>query len=74
MNGSKPRTLLVKNIKLLATFQPGKQDIPSAAIYVVAQEIKWVGQMGDMPGEYAQADEELDLSECVVIPGIPRAL
>ena len=69
MSGDRASTLLIKNIKLLATFADGAADIAGAAILVCGPEIQWVGRMADLPPKYEQADEELDLSECVVIPG-----
>lgn len=66
---TKPSSLLVKNIKLLATFDKEHGDIKNAAIYVEGPEIVWVGQMGSLPEHYQKASQEVDLSECVVIPG-----
>ena len=66
-------TLLAKNIKLLATFVDGQDDIENAAIFVRGPEILWVGRMTDLPADYRAADTKLDLSKCVVIPGeVPK--
>lgn len=65
------QTLLVKNIKLLATFTEEHGDIQNAAIYVVGPQIEWVGDMASLPAHYQTASQVVDLSECVVIPGEP---
>lgn len=61
-------TLLISNIKLLATFS-AHGDIADAAIYVRGPEIEWVGRADEIPDVYSRATTMLDLAECVVIPG-----
>ena len=70
-SGKQQRSLLVRNIKQLATFVNGQDDLVDAAIYVHGPEIQWVGRMAELPDPYKLADEQLDLSCCVVIPGQP---
>ncbi|KAK9802882.1 hypothetical protein WJX73_000650 [Symbiochloris irregularis] len=67
---ARQRSLLVKNIKVLATFNQEHGDIEDAAIYVEGPEIKWVGKSSSLPGHYQSADQVLDLSHCVAIPGL----
>ena len=68
------RTLLVKNIKLLACFNDASSEIKDAAIYVRGPEIQWVGRTSELPEELQKADRYLDLSTSVVIPGERRRL
>jgi len=60
-------TLLVKNATILATMDEARREIPDGAIFVRDQVIEAVGKTADLP---ATADEVLDLSDHVVIPGL----
>jgi len=60
-------TLLVKNATVLATMDEARREIPDGAIFVRDQVIEAVGKTADLP---ATADEVLDLSDHVVIPGL----
>ena len=61
-------TLLVKNIELLATFDDGRREIKDGAIYVRDNVIEAVGSSADIGA--MPADETLDLSGHVVMPGM----
>ena len=61
-------TVLLRHIRKLATFT-AQGEIDDAAIHIAANVIVWVGADADLPVEHATADEELDLSLHVVIPG-----
>lgn len=61
-------SLLLRNIRKLATFTE-QGEIDGAAIYIESNIIVWVGSDLELPSEYATADEVLDLSVHVVIPG-----
>ena len=61
-------TLLVKNIELLATFDDGRREIKDGAIFVRDNVIEAVGSSAEMSA--MQADETLDLSGHVVMPGM----
>ena len=61
-------TLLVKNIELLATFDDGRREIKDGAIFVRDNVIEAVGSSAEMSA--TQADETLDLSGHVVMPGM----
>jgi len=61
-------TLLVQNIELLATFDDGRREIKDGAIFVRDNVIEAVGSSADMSA--MQADETLDLSGHVVMPGM----
>ena len=64
------KSLLVKDIQLLATLDSELGDISDAAIYVDGNVIKWVGQNNNIPQEYSNADETISLPDRVVIPGL----
>jgi len=61
-------TLLVKNIDLLATFDDGRREIKDGAIFVRDNVIEAVGASAEIGAR--QADETLDLSGHVVMPGM----
>ena len=61
-------TLLVKNIELLATFDDERREIKDGAIYVRDNVIEAAGSSAEMAA--MPADETLDLSGHVVMPGM----
>jgi len=61
-------TLLVKNIHTLATMDVERRELKNAAVFVRDGIIEAVGQLDDMPQQ--TADETLDLSNHVVLPGL----
>jgi cytosine/adenosine deaminase-related metal-dependent hydrolase len=61
-------TLLAKNIRMLATMDDQRREIPDAAVFVRDNVIEAVGMLGEMPQQ--TADEVLDLRDHVVIPGL----
>jgi len=60
-------TLLVKNASVIATMDVASTEITNGGIYVVDGFIQQVGPTADLP---ETADEVLDLSGHVVIPGL----
>ena len=60
--------LLLKNIRLLATMDQSRREIPDAAVYVRDRVIEAVGTIDDMP--VASADRVIDLSRHLVMPGL----
>lgn len=64
------RSLLVKDIQLLATLDPQLADITDAAVYVTGNTIQWVGKTQDISQEHMGADETISLPDRVVIPGL----
>lgn len=64
------RSLLVRDIQILATLDPELGDIRNAAIYVEGNVIKWVGASCDIPKPHATADETISLPDRVLIPGL----
>ena len=63
------RSLLIRDIQILATLDAGLGDIRDAAIYVEGNVIKWVGASADIPKEM-KADETIGLPDRVLIPGL----
>ncbi len=61
-------TLLAKNIRLLATMDDARREIPNGAIYARDGVVEAVGTLDDMPSD--TADVVLDLQHHVVIPGL----
>jgi len=64
------RSMLVRDIQILATLDPELGDIRNAAIHVQGNVIKWVGASCDIPKTYATADETISLPDRVLIPGL----
>ncbi len=60
-------SLLVKNARVLATMRDGETEIPDAGLYAVDGLIHQVGPTSELP---ATADEVLDLTDHVVVPGL----
>jgi len=60
-------TLLVKNARLIATMDCARREISHGGIFIEDGFIKQVGKSEDMPGS---ADEVLDLTDHLVIPGL----
>lgn len=63
------RSLLVRDIQILATLDPDLGDIKDAAVYVEGNIIKWVGASVDLPKSIS-ADETICLPDRVLIPGL----
>jgi 8-oxoguanine deaminase len=61
------RTLLAKNAEVLATMDAGRRELRGAGIYAEGGTIVQVGPAAELP---ATADEVIDLSRCVVVPGL----
>jgi 8-oxoguanine deaminase len=60
-------TLLVKNAALLVTMDDQRREIAGGGLYVVDGFIEQVGESDDLPHH---ADEILDLSNHIVLPGL----
>ncbi len=60
-------TLLVKNALMLATMDGERREIPAGGLYAVDGFIQQVGPSSDLP---QTADEVLDLTGHVVLPGL----
>ena len=63
------RSLLVRDIQLLATLDTDLGDIRDAAVYAEGNIIKWVGASVDLPKNIS-ADETISLPNRVLIPGL----
>jgi len=60
-------TLLVKHARVLATMDDERREIADGGLYAVDGFIQQVGETADLP---ATADEILDLTDHVVLPGL----
>ncbi|MHB0924521.1 MAG: 8-oxoguanine deaminase [Bellilinea sp.] len=61
------KTLLVKNAVVLVTMDGTRREIPGGGLFIRDGVIEKVGPSADLPGE---ADEILDLTGHVVLPGM----
>lgn len=64
------RSLLVRDIQLLATLDSTLGDIRDAAIYIEGNVIQWVGASKDLTEIHTKADEVISLPSRVIIPGL----
>jgi len=61
------KTLLVRNARLLVTMDAARREIADGAVFIRGHAIEQVGASADLP---QQADEVIDASGCVVMPGL----
>lgn len=61
------KTLLIRNARVLVTMNEGREEIADGALYIRNNVIEQVGKTEDLPQE---ADEIIDASHHVVIPGL----
>ncbi len=60
-------TLLVKNARLMATMDANRRELTQAGLFIKDGIIRQVGESDELP---AQADEVLDLSDHLLMPGL----
>jgi len=60
-------TLLIKNAAIIVTMDKLRQEIPGGALFIRDGFIEQVGQSENLP---SQADEVLDLSGHIILPGL----
>jgi len=63
-------TLLAKNIHTLVTMHATRRELSDGALFVRDGVIDYVGSMANLPPHMAHADDILDLSHHIVIPGL----
>ncbi|UCD42799.1 MAG: 8-oxoguanine deaminase [Chloroflexota bacterium] len=63
-------TLLVKNISTLVTMDDQRREITGGGLFIRQGKIEQVGPTSELPSE---ADEILDLSDHIVLPGLINA-
>jgi cytosine/adenosine deaminase-related metal-dependent hydrolase len=61
------KTLLIKNARVLVTMNETREEITNGALFIRDNVIEQVGQTQDLPQE---ADEVIDATHHVVIPGL----
>lgn len=64
------RTLLAKHLHLLVTMDATRREIHDGALFIRDGVIEYAGYTAALPEEMRRADEVLDLSNHVVIPGL----
>lgn len=60
-------TLLVKNASILVTMDDQRREITGGGLFIRQGKIEQVGLPSELPSE---ADEVLDLSDHIVLPGL----
>ncbi|MBX3060215.1 MAG: 8-oxoguanine deaminase [Anaerolineae bacterium] len=63
-------TLLVKNARLLITMNDAGERIPNGALFVRGNVIEWVGDTAVLPSHFHTADQIIDATDQVVLPGL----
>lgn len=61
------KTLLLRNARCVATFDDQRRELNDASVFIRDHRIEAIGPAADLPD---QADEVLDLSGCLVTPGL----
>lgn len=62
-----PKTLLIKNARVLVTMDDERREIPDGALFICDNVIEQVGTTADLP---QQADEVIDAARHLVMPGL----
>lgn len=65
--GARPRTLLVKNARVLVAMDAQRREIPDGGLFARGGWIEQVGPTSELPTE---ADEVLDMTGRIVLPGL----
>ncbi|MCL4261928.1 MAG: 8-oxoguanine deaminase [Anaerolineae bacterium] len=63
-------TLLVRNARLLITMTDAGEKIPDGALFVRGNVIEWVGDTAVLPPHYHTADQIIDATDQMVLPGL----
>jgi 8-oxoguanine deaminase len=64
---AKPKTLLIRNARILATMDASRREIPNGGLFAEGNRIVAVGATSELP---RTADTVLDLEGHVVVPGL----
>jgi cytosine/adenosine deaminase-related metal-dependent hydrolase len=64
---AEPRTLLIRDATLVATFDDARRELPGASIFVRGNLVEAIGPAAGLP---ATADEVIDARGHLVIPGL----
>ena len=62
-------TLLIRNAEVVATVDADGTEVAGGSILVRDGAIEWIGSSADEPDGAASADEVVDASGCVAVPG-----
>lgn len=63
-------TLLVRNARLLITMNDAGEKIPGGALFARGNVIEWVGDTAVLPPHYHTANQIIDATDQVVLPGL----
>lgn len=63
-------TMLVRNARLLITMNDAGERIPNGALFVRGNVIEWVGDTAVLPPHFHTADQIIDATDQVVLPGL----
>lgn len=64
------RSLLIKNARLIITMDDNGRQLENGAIFVQDQAIQWLGSSDKIPDGYQQADQIIDATDKVILPGL----
>jgi cytosine/adenosine deaminase-related metal-dependent hydrolase len=63
-------TLLIRNARCVATFDDARTELRDASIFIRGHRIEAIGTAADMPEAADAADEVVDASRHLVVPGL----
>ncbi len=63
-------TMLVRNARLLITMNDAGERIPNGALFARGNVIEWVGDTAVLPPHFHTADQIIDATDQVVLPGL----
>ena len=63
-------TILIKNASLLITMNDGRETHDDGALYIRHNVIEWVGATADLPAERRAADQVINATGMVLLPGL----
>ena len=66
---SKSNQQLLFNISHLVTMDTQSSELKDAAIYIEDHHINWIGRTSEIPREYLENAEKIDMRGYVVLPG-----
>ncbi|GAB4568848.1 MAG: 8-oxoguanine deaminase [Anaerolineae bacterium] len=64
------KTLLLRHADLLVTMDDARREIADGALFARGPAIEWVGPSSEIPAAYRTADQVIDASGMLVMPGL----
>ncbi|MCB1885057.1 MAG: 8-oxoguanine deaminase [Geminicoccaceae bacterium] len=68
-----PDRLLLKDCRLLATMDEGLGELRGASVLIAGNRIEGIGDAAELEKAFGPAGETLDMTGCVVLPGLVNA-